>query len=501
MSDREIKERGFFKDSSIYLSATAITSAIEFLVLPVYTRYLAPADYGIVVLFIMFGQVSSGILSIGVHQASYRYYFKYKGDIDEYKVLNSTNLIFLLLVYLITGIAIYYLADLLSSSLFDGKLTGDLVIWAFLNGCMAYIFSYLSLILTAQTRSVLLSAITVLQSLLKTALSFYLIFSHALTYMALIYATMVTHGIMIMCLLVATRSVLGIRFSYSKLKQSLRFSYPQVPGQIIGVVHQSFDRIMLTNYTGLASVGYYTFGGKFAAILKLIMDSVGKTWSPFFLNRAHQKSRKAERAIISRFLEMTFFFILIGLGIIYFSEEMIKLLTTKDFYPSMYVVPVYVYYYLFGILGMLSSNQIMFAEKMHYLIPVAFLSTGVNITMNLLLIPKYGAVGAVIALATAGLFSSIALMYFGFRAFPLPLSIPKLTGLFLITMVFTVPIYPIMVAHIHFIWKVLMKSGIIILFVIAGMKFDYISQETIQRLSSKLPERILIMLHRTDKIL
>ncbi len=171
MTERETGKRGFLKDSSIYLSAIVISCAVEFLVLPIYTRYLTPADYGIVVLFLMFGQVSSGLLSVGIQTASYRYYFKYKKDVEIYKRLNSTNLLFLVLVYLATGVGICYLADWFASTLFDGKIAGNLIRWSFLNGCMTYLFVYFTSILTAQTRSVALSTITVSQSLLRAGFS------------------------------------------------------------------------------------------------------------------------------------------------------------------------------------------------------------------------------------------------------------------------------------------------------------------------------------------
>lgn len=492
MTGTETKKRGFLKDSSIYLSATVVSTAVGFITLPIYTRYLSPADYGIVALFLMFGMVLSGLLSFGIQTASYRYYFKYKENIEVYRILNSTNLLFLLFLYLLGGIGIYYLASWLSSTWFDGRISGKLIRWSFLSGCMNYLFTYFLLILTAQLRSVAFAIITILRAIINAIFSLYFIFLHSLTYLALIYATLLTQGIMIVCLLILTRDLLGVRFSSSSLKKSLRFSYPLVLRQLLGLIHQSFDRIMLTNYTGLVSVGYYTFGEKFATLLKFVMDSVGRVWSPFFFNKAHENTREAEKAIVDRFLELAFFFILIGLGIIYFSEEMIKLLTTKEFYPSMYVVPIFVYYYLFGVLGMLSVNQIQFAEKMHYLLPASIVSVILNIILNLLLIPKHGAIGAVIALAFAALFASLTHLYFGFRAYPLPLSISRLAGLFILVVAFTVPIYPIMTADINFILKVVVKLVIILLFVMLGLKLNYVSQETIKLLSDKLLRQIVI---------
>ena len=98
MSDSGSIKGGFLTDSSFYLMATVLSAAIFFLTLPIYTRYLSLADFGIVALFGMFGMVVSGLLSIGIQSATYRYYFKLKDDTDSFKVLNSTNLVFLFLV-------------------------------------------------------------------------------------------------------------------------------------------------------------------------------------------------------------------------------------------------------------------------------------------------------------------------------------------------------------------------------------------------------------------
>jgi O-antigen/teichoic acid export membrane protein len=480
------RRRGFFKDSSIYLSANILTMAVSFFTLPIYTRYLSPADYGIIALFLMFGSVSCGLLSVGIHAATYRYYFKFKDDHDGFNVLNSSNMLFLLIGFLLTGITIYHLASWFSTTLFKDQITEKLLRWSFLNGCMGYLFTYLTLLLTAQTRSIEFAVIIVLRTLLDTAFAFYFIFLHSLTYLAKIYSSLLTQGIMIFCLLFLLRNLFSIRFSFKSLKKSLSFSYPLLPRQLIGLTYKSFDKIMLNRHGGLVSLGYYTFGVKFATLLKMAMDSVNKVYTPFFLSKAHENTNEAKRAIVSRFYEMAFCFAVAGLGIIYFSEEMIKFLTTKEFYPSMYIVPVYVYLHLFGIMNILTYNQIMHAEKMTSVLPAAIASVILNIIMNLLLIPKYGAVGAALATAMAALASSMILLYFGFRVYPLPIGKWKLTFLFLLLIAFTAPIYPIMAADIHFIAKVCVKTFMILLFIILCIKLNYIHLKQIKILFNKI---------------
>ena len=86
---------------------------------------------------------------------------------------------------------------------------------------------------------------------------------------------------------------------------------------IIGMIHRSFDKFMLTNQSGLLSVGYYSIGEKFASILKIIIDAVNKVWTPFFLEHAHINTEESKREIIKRYFEISFYMMFIGFLIIF----------------------------------------------------------------------------------------------------------------------------------------------------------------------------------------
>ena len=73
---------------------------------------------------------------------------------------------------------------------------------------------------------------------------------------------------MFVLLLFLTGNLLGIRFSPNHFKKSLKFSYPMVLRLVIGSINRSFDKMMLVNFSGLSSVGYYSFGEKIATVLK-----------------------------------------------------------------------------------------------------------------------------------------------------------------------------------------------------------------------------------------
>jgi len=474
MNNNTLKDRGFLKDSSIYFTGSLVTAGINFLTLPIYTRFLSPSDYGVVSLFLMFGQVSAGLVSLGLQSASYRYYFKYKDRINKFKSLNSSIIIFLSIIYFICTISIQFYGEWFSTVLFDNKISARLIKLSFVSGCMEYLFIYFTFILTAQLRSVTFTIITISKILIHTSFALYFFIIHSFTFLSLIYATLISQAIMIFCLALLMSNVLHFHFSFFYLKKSLKFSYPLIFRLVIGMIHKSFDKIMLTNFSSLDSVGYYSIGEKTASTLKLIMDSIGKVWNPYFQNNAHDNTKESKKNIANRYLEISFFIMTFGLFIICFSEEIIKLLTTEEFYPAMFITPVYIYYILFGIMGMISVQQIQFSEKTLYMLPASIVSVLINIILNIILIPKFGALGAVMSLSIAGLFSSLVHFYFGFKLYPVPLDFKKFIGMFVLILVFTIPVYPLMNLNINFLFKIFGKLSIITLFIISGFYFKFI---------------------------
>ena len=73
-----------------------------------------------------------------------------------------------------------------------------------------------------------------------------------------------------------------------------------------------------------------------------------------------------------------------------------------------------------------------------------------NIIFNIIFIPKYGALGAVIALTLAMFFSSLVVFYFAFKLCPIPINWTKFISIFVILFIFSVPIYFIMHFDLNF---------------------------------------------------
>tara|TARA_B100000212_G_C27375293_1_gene534422 strand:- start:1353 stop:2789 length:1437 start_codon:yes stop_codon:yes gene_type:complete len=471
------------KDSQIYLFASFVTILINFLTLPFFTSYLSPADYGIIALFILFGNVTTNLISFGLNTASYGSYFKYKRN--DFKILNLSVLLFLIMLFILFGtLVVQNFSDYISAKIFNNEISSDLLRISFISGCFSYFYAHFGQLLIAQKKAYYFSFSSILHVCTNALLTYYFIKFYSYTFLAGIYGIMFANFLAMSAVVIFNYDLFVFKLSYNKLKKAIIFGLPEVPKLIVGLLYSSFDKTMLANYKGVTEIGYYDFGSRFAGILKIFNDAIGKSFSPYFLENINRNNLKEN--ILDVFYKIIFFLGFIGIGVSYFSEEALIVLTTKDFYVAKYLVPFLISYYLFGVLNQLASNQFIASQKLYYLAPVSFFGLIINVLLNIILIPLLGAIGAVISTAFVSFITSILLFYFGNIALKLPTNIFKIIKLYLLIFFFLILGYPILFIEASFALKVIIKTLLILLFLLTGIYLRFYSRKDLMNLKNSV---------------
>jgi O-antigen/teichoic acid export membrane protein len=459
---------GAKKNATIYLFASFSSFGISILTLPVFTRLLSPADFGNTVLFVMIGKLVIGFVNFNLHFASYKYYFNYIEDQNKFNSLNSTNIIFLLIVFLSTLLIGKYLSSSIINIFFKKEFSETFVLLSILSGFLDYFFLYFTTILTAQLRAVNFALLTISSVLLNSLFSVLYIIEFKLSFWGRIYGILTAQVLVLIIAVYLCRNTLTWKVNIGYLKKSLKLTSPMIPQMFLGISQNYLDKSILSYSKGASSLGYYSLGVNFSTILKTIMDAVEKAWSPLFFKSANENSEESKSEIAKSFMSLAFIYMIIGLAVIYFSEEAIKILTTKQYYVAINIVPIYVYFYLFAIFGYLSNAQLSVSEKLKYILPGAFMGAIVNLVLNFILIPKIGPIGAAVSSAITALITQIVMFHFGMKHFPIPIRISKIVALYFVLFLFTSFFYIILPLDIHIIIKIFLKLFLITLFILYG---------------------------------
>ena len=151
----------------------------------------------------------------------------------------------------------------------------------------------------------------------------------------------------------------------------------------------------------------------------------------------------------------------------------------------MYIIPIYIFYHLFGVIGILATNQLLKAEQLKYEIPSAALSLSINLVLNLILIPIYGIIGAAIATMIAAFVNNIVLAYYAFKVYPISeYRSGKLILLYIASIILMGLSYLMMNLDINILTKIIFKLALLIAIIIAVNRAYGINLHTFAKLKN-----------------
>ena len=253
-----------------YGTADVSVLAINFFLLPIYTRVLSPAEYGALTLLLVFEAFLKPVLRCGLDGAYLRQYFDETSDAGR-RSLAATILAFVV-VSNGAALAMLWPAAPRMTRLLLG--TGDYVaaLWLVaVNAALANLMFLPTGLFRAQERASLVGTISLLRSLATIAARLILVVGFRKGVYGLALADVLVTLIVVAALSPTLwRMVSGGTWSRNRLGAALRFGSPQVPAGVLGQTMAMTDRYVLALYLSLQDVGVYSIGITMASILKLL---------------------------------------------------------------------------------------------------------------------------------------------------------------------------------------------------------------------------------------
>ena len=236
---------------------------------------------------------------------------------------------------------------------------------------------------------------------------------------------------------------------------------------------------MLANLKGSQSVGAYDIGQRFSSLIKIIQDSIVYAWNPYFMEMAESNSSAALTKLRKFYQEINIIFGILSLTLSFFAYELLIILTTPEFYSIKYLIPLLVIISYVQILSFVYTNQILFSGKLIYNLPISILSLSLNIVLNIIMIPIYGVIGAVIATMISKIFHSGISLYFGNKAFPININLKQNLLIIIGFSVLIFTIYPLMYFIESILLLFLIKFLIIFTICFFVIYYDFLNPKKI----------------------
>jgi O-antigen/teichoic acid export membrane protein len=402
------------RHSAVYGLGSLVSRFIAVLLLPLYTRYLTPADYGLIETLVALSAVLTVLLAAGVKSAFFRFYF----DEDDKRRVIRTSFWFTMLsgtAGLLAGLA---LAGPISTLLFGTSEHADLVRAAFV-GLWAHVnYEQMTSLFRVEQRSGVYLIATLVNLALTVGATVLLVVVWEQGPIGVIVGNFTGTLIVYAGLLAYRREQLGLELDRPLLREMNRFGMPLVPSALFLWALNFSDRFFLVKLAGAREVGLYSIGVRMASAIILFLAAFRTAWPAFAYSIEDDSEAKRTYSFVLTYIVVVTSWMALALGAL--APWLVRLLTTEDFYAAERVVAPLAFAavafgaYIVVVIGIGRARR----TRSNWVITGA--AAALNVALNLVLIREYGIMGA--AVATIGAYGTLFLgmAWKAQRVYPVP---------------------------------------------------------------------------------
>jgi O-antigen/teichoic acid export membrane protein len=391
-----IKKNSFLSGAAVYLFANILSAAIPFVLLPVLTRYLTPAEYGEVAVFQTILGALGAFLGLNATAAAGVKY--YDSDMAESELkLYIGNCFFVLLAStsIVLLVAVAFSKSISNWLSIDGK-------WLVI-GVIVSCASFITLMRTGQwqvrKKAKYFGLFQVSQSLLNMLFSLLLVvyfLKGAEGRIWVLAGVPVLYALMALYLLYKD-GLLEFSWRPKYLREILLFGVPLVPHAVGGFLLSSADRFMINSELGLAQVGVYMVAAQIAAALGMVFDAINNAYVPWLFERLKRNNLHEKQQIV----KWTYIYCLtlIGVALMAFivGPYLVILIAGESYRSAGEVIGWIVFGQIFNGMYLMVTNYIFFSKKTGILSLTTITSGLINIGLLSILIGLMGLKGAAMA--------------------------------------------------------------------------------------------------------
>ena len=408
------------RQSVIYGAADVIPYLINFLLLPVFTTYLSPKDYGALAILLLFGVTTKIFFRMGLDSGFFRIYYEHNTERDR-RVLATT--LFATAVA-ISGV-LFVLCALLAPALGRMLLGQDFLSenatrWILLVAADTLLntFAFVPMnLFRIQGRPGAFTGITLFRSGLNIALKVALIVN-GWGVEGVLWADVIASAFFILALAPMLVRNLTAGFSVPMLKEASAFGIPKVPHGLAHQILNLSDRKLIEIFASAAATGLYHVGYMMGTGVKFFLSAFELAWSPFVYGQLDKTDAARTLARVATYGALCL--LLFALVNAIFGRELLFLMAQPRLHSAWPVIPIVVLAYTLQGFFALTSIGIGISKKAFYYPILTFTAATINVALNILWIPRYGITGA--AWATVAGYAAMAALglFFGQRSYRIP---------------------------------------------------------------------------------
>ena len=405
------------KHSVIYGLGGLVSRILAVFLLPLYTRYLSPSDYGKVETLIAFTIVVGIVLRMGITSALFRFYFDSPDPAARRLVLRTSFWFTMTMATLgmLVGVA---LSPEISQVLFGTSDDWGLVAASMVNLWVNMNYEQLTSVFRLEERSTSFVAASLANVLLTVAITVVLVVPLDQGPLGVIVGNFAGTLLVYLALVGGRREQWGLQFDRALFRRMNHFGMPLMPTALFLWATNFSSRLFLVKLTNTTEVGLYSVGVRIASAMVLLLTAFRLAWPAFAYSIDDDDAARRTYAYVLTYLVVVTTWVATGLALL--SPWIVEWLAAPAFASASRVVgPLAFAAVAFGgyIVVAIGVGR---ARRTQFNWVITGFGAAVNVGLNLLLIPPYGMMGAAVAAVVSYSVMFAGMAWWSHQIYPVP---------------------------------------------------------------------------------
>lgn len=281
--------------ASTYAIAAIVQKASALLLLPLYTRIMAPEDYGYLNLFVSYVLLVTVVAQVGLDQAVVRFC---SGEVEKrLRAEIYTNVLFVVAAWSLVVACISMLALLLAASIvFPGLAVFPSVPIVVASGVLLPIISVHLAYLQSRGRAKSYVQLSLGVFFVNAALTVAFVGPLSLGIPGIALATLATYvaasGIVVER--ARREGLLSAKWSRAVVRDLLQYSLPLLPHELSMQLTAFASRVAISKIVSVAALGAFNVAQSMAIVIDTIQNAIQRAFLPWFLGHIEYQEGRPE---------------------------------------------------------------------------------------------------------------------------------------------------------------------------------------------------------------
>lgn len=400
----------------VYGLGDTVNKLLAIFIVPLFTRYLSPVDYGVSGVLIVTNVLIIGLADLGLSSGVVRF-LKEEKEPQRSRLVSTAQMTMVAITLSIALIALFF-GEAISQVFFQTPEYSYIIALNFFSIPLTLATSVPMMRWRLEEKSKLFAAFTLTKVATGLGLNilFIVFLRRGITGLfesslinAMIYALVANFDLIY--------QKTSFSFSRNLFKKMFLFGFPFVFSSVSIWILNWADRFVLARMTNLSETGLYTLGYSIGMAIMLPVGAFTAAWVPFYMSVSDQPNAQKIYAYSATYYSLVcgFFILLIAV----FSRDYFYFFTPEKFHSAYIIVPmITLAYALKGLFSVTIIGSFLSKKTIYPLISEA-IAMAINIGLMFILIPVMGRMGAAWATLAAYAILPFLIIYLTNRFYPI----------------------------------------------------------------------------------